>query len=218
MKKENKGKNGKGKNSGFKKNHLFLIAIVILLIGLVGAGVIGHIISKNSAGNDKLSSSNINMTVNNEDVPKEGYALITIYGLNCYVKTEYTNFIHVTDDTYYDGLEGYEELTKGKSVDFVDYSDFAQFFTRDGKFRIEVSKSLEPRGLMNYNDKTDTSKNITVKGNKVSIITIKKFSSQSVTDKEFTFAFFKVKDKYVELGWAGNTVDMYVIESFFELN
>jgi hypothetical protein len=215
MKTRNKRKKEENKKNKLKKNHLFLIAMVILLIGLVGAGAIAHFMSNNDTKTNNILPSNINNMTGNGEVPKEGYAIITIHGLKCYVKTEYTNFIHVTDDTNYDGMDGYYELTEGKSVDFVDYNDFAQFFTRDGKFRIEVSKSLEDPN--NY-EKTDSSKNITVKGNNVSVVNIKKFSDQSVFEKEFTFVFFKVKDKYVKLGWAGNTIDMNVIESFFILN
>ena len=218
MKKENKRKNGNSEKNGLKTNHLFLIAMIILLVGIMGAGVLGHFMTKNTTISDNLSYPKINPGVNNESYPKEVYTPITIHGLNCYVKTKYTNFIHVTEETDYEGLDEYLELTEGKSVDFVDYNNFAQLFARDGKFRIEVSKSLESKGLMNYNEKTDSVKNITVNGNNVSVVNIKKFSDQSINEEEYTFAFFKVKDKYVEVGWAGKNIDMYIIESFFKLN
>jgi len=220
MKKENKIKNEKTKKNKLRKNHFFLIAMIFLLIGVAGAGTI--LSNNNEVEEDNnikpANSINNNTTENNETPPKEEYALITIHGLKCHVKTEYTDFIYVTEDTEYEGMDGYYELTKEKSVDFVDYRDFAQFFTRDGKFRIEVSKSLKEKNPIDYNNDTDTSKNITVNGNNVSVTNIKKYSDQNVIDEEYTFVFFKVKDKYVELGWAGDTVDMYVIESFFKLN
>lgn len=237
--------NRKKRENGIKKNNLFLVAMIILLIGVTGAGAIGYVMLNSNPVDNNKTPSNINNNTNNTRIlnngtnPKDGYALITISRLKCYVKAEYINFIHVTDDTDYDGLDGYYELTKEKSVDFVDYSDFAQFYTRDGNFRIEVYKSLEPKDLNYYNenndnnstndnkienndnnsnDKIDTSKNITVNGNKVNIIHIKNYSDQTVTNEEFTFVYFKVKNKDVKLGWAGNTIDMYVIESFFKLN
>ncbi|MDR2966794.1 MAG: hypothetical protein LBU74_02460 [Methanobacteriaceae archaeon] len=221
MKKENKGNNGENEKNRLKKNHLFLATMIILLIGVAGSGVIGHTMLKNSSktATDNIPSSKISdNNTSNEIVPKEEYALITIHGLKCYVKAEYTSFVHVTDDTDYDGMDEYFELTNGKSVDFVDYTDFAQFYTRDNKFRIEISKFLQPKDPGNYDNQIAKSKNITVNGNKVRVINIKKYSDQSVDNKEFTFVYFKVKNKGVELGWAGNTIDMYVIESFFKLN
>ena len=212
-------KSGKSKKNRIKKNHLFLIAMIVLLIGAAGVGAIIFTSSNSTVSTNEISSSNSNNNTN-ETVLKERYGLITIYGLKCYVKTEYMNFIHVTENTSYDGMDGYYELTEGKSVDFVDYTDFAQFYTRDGKFRIEITKYSEPINIsyLEDNDDVDTVRNITVSGNNVTVVHFKEYSDQTLDREEYTFVYFKLKNKSVELGWAGNTIDMYVIESFFKLN
>ena len=59
--------------------------------------------------------------------------------------------------------------------------------------------------------------NILILENNVRIIHYKQYSDQSFSG-EMTWAYFKVNGLDVAIAWQGDTVDSYVIESFFKLN
>lgn len=117
-------------------------------------------------------------------------------------------------------------LTANNSVDFIDYADFSELRAKNGSFTIFVtnnstdSEGKNPLSRINYeytanNIANDT--NIMILGKNVRIIHYKQYSDQTFNG-EMTWAYFKVNDLDVAIGWAGDTVDTYVIESFFNLN
>jgi hypothetical protein len=174
--------------------------------------------SNNVSSNNPIITENITdeKMSNNDSRIKEGYSLLEIHGLKCYIETKYTDFLKVDDNTDYDGMDGYFELTKGKTVDFVDYSDFAQLIDRSGTFSIEITTGKDVlKPVDNFEDYPY--KNLTILNHNVKVIHLKNYVSQNF-DGERTFAFFKVDEKYVAISWSGYKVDEYVIESFFRLN
>lgn len=67
-----------------------------------------------------------------------------------------------------------------------------------------------------YND-INSDVNMSFLGNNMRIVHYNEFSIQNFSG-EMIWAYFTIDEKDISVGWAGNNVDMTVIESFFNMN
>ncbi|MEA4956728.1 hypothetical protein SDC9_21447 [bioreactor metagenome] len=209
-----------------------MIILVVLVVGIASLsilmpGIFDPITDKfsNNSHNDSNTSKHtaVKKTSDIKIEPKEGYSEITINGMKGFIKSDYNNFVIVNNKTKYNGLDGYLNLTANKSVDFVDYNSFSQLVAKNGSFSIVVTNDSNIENPLNRinseyaanNVNNDT--NIMLMGNNLRIINYNDYSTQNFTG-EMTWAYFTVNGKDVAIGWQGDNLDMYVIESFFKLN
>lgn len=237
---------GKNDNDGIYKGKKgsksilpgFLVIIVVLVVGITSLSILApgvfdpitEMFSNNtndsSTTSKNITAENNSSTKNNSDIkiePKEGYSKITINGLQGFIKSDYDDFIIVNNKTEYDGIDGYLNLTANKSVDFVDYDSFSQLFTRNGSFFIVVTNDSNvenPLNRINYeyaNANVVNDTNIMLLDEHLRIVQYDNYSTQNFTG-QMTWAYFTINDKDVAIGWKGDNLDIYVIESFIKLN
>ncbi|KZX17787.1 hypothetical protein MBCUT_00820 [Methanobrevibacter cuticularis] len=230
---------GKDENLSKKtpKSNAFPIAMILVILLIVGGATIAYfepnLVTGISESLNNQSNQNFSVNKNNTtmqtDGPKQGYSEITIYGLKGYIKTEYMDFRRITDsiirENNISSIEDYLTYLGNSSVSFVDYNDFIQLWAENGSFNLEVAPvntSLELNNvtdnISNYNfDNVISDKTINVSGKEVRIVHYREYQEQNWIGEKI-WAYFTVKEKNVAIGWEGNKADMYVIESFLQLN
>lgn len=215
-----------------------LVIIVILVVGITSLSILAPDVfetitetfsnnsNDNSTTSKNITAENNSTTKNNSDIkiePKEGYSKITINGLQGFIKSDYDDFVIINNKTEYDSIEGYLNLTANKSVDFVDYDNFSQLFARNSSFSIVVTNDSNvenPLNRINYeyaNDNVVNDTNIMLLGKNLRIVQYDNYSTQNFTG-QMIWSYFTINDKDVAIGWKGDNLDIYVIESFIKLN
>ena len=228
----------KGKKGSRSAIPGLLVILVVLVVGITSLSILAPDVfdpitemfpnntNDSSTASKNITAENNSATKNNSDIkiePKEGYSKITINGLKGFIKSDYDDFVIINNKTEYDGVDGYLNLTANKSVDFVDYDSFSQLSARNSSFSIVVTNDSNvenPLNRINYeyaNDNIVNDTTIMLLDKHLRIVQFDNYSTQNFTG-QMTWAYFTINDKDVAMGWRGDNLDIYVIESFIKLN
>lgn len=207
--------------------------------------LLGEFNSQNIS-NNSLNSSTENVSSNNDTKKRtsilKGYSKIEVNGLNVYIKNEQNDSMVITNKTEYKYIQNTSDTENNELIEFVGIN-IAQLSAENGSFFILVSnisnnsdisstlKNYDNLNVENNDELTDeiienTTDNgsrinsdikMSFLGNDIRVVHYNKFTMENSTS-EMIWAYFKVNNTDVSIGWAGNTIDMNIIESFFKLN
>ncbi|MCL2157122.1 MAG: hypothetical protein FWH54_03770 [Methanobrevibacter sp.] len=214
---------------GYNRSKIFAIIMILFVIGIASGAII---YTFTNPVNPVANPTHINNNTTTENItPKEGYSLISLGGLNFFVKNDCGEKFKNGDyfDSYLGGKNyhtDYEHQAPWEKGP-INNSQIVTTKETNGSYEsfwLEISNIGDSSIVDNlyYNNdeiRQDVSLEIMeIDGRNVTILhTSENFSSQSIGPNA-TIVCFEHGEKLIFMMWEGCPVDMYIVESFFKLN
>jgi hypothetical protein len=217
------------KDENINKSKIFAIIMILFVIG-IATGAIIHTIMNSSDPVASPSQGNNNTTTQNTITPNEGYSLISLGGLDFFVKNDCAEKFKNGDyfDSFYGGKDFHTDFEHQAPWEKGPINNSQIITSKEvngvrESFWLEISiigdTNIGDNLYQNDEIRPGVSKEIIeVDGRNVTIMhTSENFESQSIGPNA-TIAIIEHKNKLIFMMWEGIPMDMYIIESFFKLN
>ena len=237
MQKSKKKKDEKKVKEGSinSRSKIFAIVLILFVLG-IATGAIAYTITNPTVepvvkNITPLEPTNQSTTPETTITPIEGYSKISLGRLDFFVKNDcwekYKNGDYF--DSYYGGKDYHTDFDRQAPWEKGPINNSQIVTTKEingtyESFWLEISNIGDPSLVdsLDY-ENNETPKNISIEsievdGRNITIIhTGENFNSQSIGPNA-TIACFEYDKKSIFMMWEGQSIDMYIIESFFKLN